>query len=65
MKKLGSAFLFISISIFSFSQFQGGRKNGAGRMGGQMNIGHFYGKIIDSKTGKGIEGVTIQLKGNK
>ena len=65
MKKLGSAFLFISISIFSFSQFQGGGKNGAGRMGGQMNIGHFYGKIIDSKTGKGIEGVTIQLKGNK
>ena len=30
-----------------------------------MNIGHFYGKMVDSKTNKGIEGVTVQLRGNK
>ena len=30
-----------------------------------MNIGHFYGKIVDSKTNKGIGGVTLQLVGNK
>jgi hypothetical protein len=23
-----------------------------------MNIGHFYGKVVDSKTNKGIEAVT-------
>ncbi|MFN3300760.1 MAG: TonB-dependent receptor domain-containing protein, partial [Sediminibacterium sp.] len=28
-------------------------------------IGHFYGKIVDSKTNKGIEGVTVQLRGNR
>ena len=30
-----------------------------------MNIGHLYGKIVDSKTGKGIDGVTMQLTGNR
>ena len=37
-----------------------------GKAGAQnMNIGHFYGKIVDSKTNKGIAGVTLQLSGNK
>jgi outer membrane receptor protein involved in Fe transport len=42
----------------------GGRPAGAG---GQqnMNIGHLYGKIVDDKTGKGIDGATVQLIGNK
>lgn len=49
------------ISLASVAQMPG-----MGRMGGgNMNIGHFYGKIIDSATGKGIEGVTIQLSGSK
>ena len=61
-------FLIISVISFfiSFGQFptgQGGR-SGA-RTGQNMNIGHFYGKIVDSKSNKGIEGVTIQLTGNK
>ncbi len=30
-----------------------------------MNIGHFYGKIINSKTNKGLEGASVQLTGNK
>jgi hypothetical protein len=66
MKNIFVLTLVIFLSFQSFSQFPGGRP-GAGRMGsnGQMNIGHFYGKIVDSKTGKGIAGVTIQLKGNK
>ncbi|MBS1918208.1 MAG: TonB-dependent receptor [Bacteroidetes bacterium] len=42
-----------------FSQFQGGA---GGRGGGQVpNIGHFYGKIVDSKTNKGIDGASVQL----
>ena len=39
---------------------------GGGRSGGQnMNIGHFYGKIVDNKTNKAVEGITLQLTGNK
>ncbi|MDP1972917.1 MAG: outer membrane beta-barrel family protein, partial [Sediminibacterium sp.] len=38
---------------------------GAAGAGQNMNIGHFYGKIVDSKTNKGIEGVTVQLRGNR
>lgn len=42
----------------------GGRPGGAG--GGQgMNMGHLYGKVVDSKTGKGIDGVSVQLLGNR
>ena len=40
--------------------------NRSGKPGGQnMNIGHFYGKIVDNKTNRGIAGVTVQLSGNK
>ena len=40
---------------------------GGGRQGGQAppSIGHFYGKIVDSKTNKGIDGVSVQLYQNK
>jgi outer membrane receptor protein involved in Fe transport len=61
-------FLIITIimaSCFSgFAQFPGG---GQGRgAGGQIpSIGHFYGKIVDSKTNKGIDGVSVQLVKSK
>lgn len=55
---------FISMQIFA--QMPGGaRMGGARSFTGNMNVGHFYGKIVDSKTNKPIEGVTIQLRGNK
>ncbi|HWK07148.1 MAG TPA: outer membrane beta-barrel family protein [Puia sp.] len=38
----------------------GGRQAGFGN-GQAANIGHFYGKIVDTKTGKGMDGVSIQL----
>jgi outer membrane receptor protein involved in Fe transport len=41
----------------------GGRPPGAG--GQNMNMGHLYGKIVDEKTGKGIDGATVQLIGNR
>ncbi len=54
------------ISITGAAQFPGG---GQGRPGGaarqNMNIGHMFGKVVDSKTNKGIEAATIQLTGNK
>ena len=40
----------------------GGGRMGAGLGNGQApSIGHFYGKIVDAKTGKGMDGVSIQL----
>ncbi len=42
---------------YSFAQFQGRGQN--------MNIGHFYGKIVDSLTDKPIEDASIQLVQNK
>ncbi|MBT9483217.1 MAG: TonB-dependent receptor [Sediminibacterium sp.] len=42
-----------------------GGRGGAAGAGQNINIGHFYGKIVDSKTNKGIEGVTVQLRGNR
>ncbi len=65
MKNLFLATIFTFLFFNSYSQMPGGGNRGGGRMGTQMNIGHFYGKMVDSKTGKPIEGATIQLKGNK
>jgi outer membrane receptor protein involved in Fe transport len=55
------------VSITAAAQFPGmGGRPGAAAGGNQnINIGHFYGKIEDTKTKKAIEGVTVQLKGNK
>src|SRR6478609_5062014 len=33
--------------------------------GQNMNIGHIYGKVVDSSTNKGIEAASIQLIGHK
>ncbi len=39
---------------------------GRGQMGGQnMNMGHFYGKVLDSISGKPIEAASVQLIQNK
>ncbi len=61
----------VILSGFSFlcaeAQYPGGG-GGAGRgvAGGAMtNIGHFYGKIVDSKTNKGLDGASIELVQSK
>jgi len=57
-------FLFLVPTAHLIAQFPtGGRPAGAG--GQNMNMGHLYGKIVDEKTGKGIDGATVQLVGNK
>ena len=46
-----------------FAQMPGGSGRG---MGGQnMNVGHFYGKLVDETTGKPIESASVQLIQNK
>ncbi len=68
MKKFLIASLFLVSTIVAYPQFPGGgnRAGAAGKVGGQnANIGHFYGKIVDTKTNKGVPGASIQLSGNK
>jgi outer membrane receptor protein involved in Fe transport len=51
---------FILIEITGFAQMPAGARPG----GGNMNLGHFYGKMVDANK-KGIEGITLQIKGSK
>lgn len=51
---------FLFIELVSFSQIPAGVRAG----GASMNVGHFYGKIVDASK-KGIDGITLQIKGNK
>jgi hypothetical protein len=56
--------LFILTAITSIAQPPSGR--GMGMMAGQnMNVGHLYGKIVNGKTNKGIDGASLQLAGNR
>ena len=53
-------FFVTTLFLFQFSYSQG--PGGGGRQGAQqMNIGRFYGKVVDSKTNKGMEAVSVQL----
>ena len=45
----------------SFAQIPGAAARAGG---GNMNMGRFYGKVVDANK-KGIDGITIQLKNNK
>ncbi len=65
MRKITLTLSFTIIVVIAYSQFPAGRPGG-GRMGGQnINIGHFYGKLVDAKTNKPIVDATVQLIGNK
>lgn len=55
--------LFITVTISVNAQFPGGGRPGGG--GQSMSIGRVYGKIVDAKTGKGLEGVSVQFIQNK
>ena len=49
------------MSPIAFAQF----RPGGGNRGQSMNLGHFYGKVVDAVTGKPIESASIQLSQNK
>jgi len=55
------AFLFCATQVNSFAQYPTGAARAAG---GNMNMGRFYGKIVDGNK-KGVEGATLQIKGSK
>src|SRR6476659_5111431 len=55
--------IFVTICLYGnlFAQYPGG-----GSRGGQsMNVGHFYGKVLDQSTGKPLEAASVQLTQNK
>ncbi len=55
--------LVISTATLHAQMPVGGMRAGA-RLGGQnMNVGHLYGKVINSSTNKGVEGASILLLG--
>ncbi len=55
-----TAFCFFFF-VTAYSQVPGGNRGG----GRQMNTGHFYGKVVDASSGKGIEFAAIQLFQNR
>ena len=61
MKTIYLALIFLCINTSLFAQYPGGGSRGAQ----SMNVGHFYGKVVDETTGKPIEAASIQLTQNK
>ena len=63
MKNIVFSFCCTFISLIATAQQPGGFNRPGGNQ--NMNIGHLYGKVIDSKTNKGIAGATVQLIGTR
>ena len=62
MKQVLCFLVLICLARIVSAQFPGV----GGRTGGQnMNMGHFYGKIVDAATNKGIDAASVQLIQNK
>lgn len=61
MRKILSILVLNLFSLVAFSQIPAGGGRPAGAGGQNLNMGHFYGKIVDSGSTKGLEGITIQL----
>lgn len=65
MKQISLLIFCITLWNATFSQMPGGMGGGRGMGGQNMNMGRFYGKVVDAKTNKGLEAVSIQLIQNK
>lgn len=57
--------MFTLLAINTNAQFPGGGNRGGMGSGQNMNMGHIYGKIIDSVSGKPLEAASVQLIQNK
>lgn len=63
MKQLFAGLLML-IGLGTMAQMPTGRP-GAGAGGANMNVGRFYGRIIDPATNRGVEAASVQLIQNK
>lgn len=59
--KTSSLFFFLFCFTAAYAQVPSGNFSGQRAAGQNMNVGHLYGKIVDSKTNKGVDGATILL----
>lgn len=59
MRKFFTILVLNVLCLSGFAQFPGGGRPAGG--GQNLNMGHFYGKIVDSGTHKGLEAITVQL----
>jgi outer membrane receptor protein involved in Fe transport len=65
MRTIYSAALLVLLSLVSLNSFAQ-MPGGGNRMGGQnMNVGHFYGKIVEAGTNKPLEAASVLLLQNK
>src|SRR5206468_3146186 len=64
-KNLVWLFVFFALSATVNAQYPGAGSGGGRPGGAQMNIGHFYGRIIDKTTNKGLDAASVQLIQNK
>ena len=60
MKNIYIILVALCITGNLFAQYPGG----GSRSGQSMNVGHFYGKVLDQTTGKPLEAASIQLTQN-
>jgi len=56
--------LLIALSLFCLNSVNA-QMMGAGAFKGGGNVGHFYGKVVDSITGKSVPFAAIQISGQK
>lgn len=63
MNKLLIFVLLLTPFFKTYGQFPGGGGNRGGAQ--NMNMGHFYGKIVDANTNKPVEAASVQLLQNK
>ncbi len=59
--KFNFTILLLLVITSALAQAPGGGTRGGQGGARNMNVGHLYGKIVDSKTNKGIEGTSVQL----
>ncbi len=59
-------YCFLFLSLYTYAAFAQSPGSGQGRTGAQnMNMGHFYGKVVDKKNSKGISAASVQLVQSK
>jgi len=63
MKQVYIIIIAVFISFNLMAQYPGAGGNRGGSQ--NMNVGHFYGKVVDESTGKPIENASVQLSQNK
>lgn len=62
LRRLGFLAVLFALSFPTFGQRPGGGAGGGGFDRSQMNVGRFYGKVVD-ETGSGVGFATVQLYG--